>query len=247
MKKVLFATASALLLMFSALSSVCADSQTQEISPEKQEIYDYYENLLSSALDLSVYEPQSDSLKADFHASEPILDVEIIGDGSAENKMLSIGMTYDEVLSVLGNDYVPDTGFEDQVVKPGLLLKGDFKSADGKKLTLSFGNKVREECQVKDSFLCSIGNDDSPVSAADIKTGSITTGSTLSDVVKAYGSPAAITIKEKTERSDGTQKKVYYLKLKYSWKADKQIGEFSFTLDHDKVVCMGIGASINED
>ena len=49
------------------------------------------------------------------------------------------------------------------------------------------------------------------------------------------------------DRSDGTQKMVYYLKLKYNWKSDKQIGDFTFNLDHDKVVYMGIGASINED
>ena len=86
MKKALIITASALFLTFSTLSLVCADNQSQEVNLEEQEMFDYYETLLSSALDLSQYEPQSDSLKGDFKASEPILDIEILGNDSTESK-----------------------------------------------------------------------------------------------------------------------------------------------------------------
>ena len=132
MKKALIITASALFLTFSTLSPVCADNQSQEVNLEEQEMFDYYETLLSSALDLSQYEPQSDSLKGDFKASEPILDIEIPGNDSTESKKLSIGMTYDEVISVLGNDYATYADFENQVIKPGLGVTGEYKSSDGK-------------------------------------------------------------------------------------------------------------------
>lgn len=249
MKKALIITASALFLTFSTLSPVCADNQSQEVNLEEQEMFDYYETLLSSALDLSQYEPQSDSLKGDFKASEPILDIEILGNDSTESKKLSIGMTYDEVISVLGNDYATYAEFENQVIKPGLGVTGEYKSSDGKILNLFFANKVREDCLVKDSFLCGIWNNNSkgPSMAVNLKIGSISAGSSFSDVMESYSNPGTIGIDTEFDRSDGTQKMVYYLKLKYNWKSDKQIGDFTFNLDHDKVVYMGIGASINED